>query len=158
MFNLYSKRAKRVIFFARREAGARGAEAIELNDLLLALIIEDQDKLPDGRIAGWEHEPFLPSNAATRLLESIRGTLPRSKPVATSVEMPVSSELGETFAAASQLREKLQSKEVTPLYLWAVLCAGANKPWVLQDAQITEEKILEAIREEDRKLGLEQST
>ena len=104
MFDLYSKRAKRVIFLARLEAGTRGAQAIELDDLLLALIGEDQNKIPDaleplgrtGPVVGWDpHEPFLSSDAATSLLETTRQALPRSKPVVNSMEMSVPRHLGK---------------------------------------------------------------
>jgi hypothetical protein len=47
MFHLYSERARRVIFLARAGAGARGAELIERDDLLVALLVEDQNKTSD---------------------------------------------------------------------------------------------------------------
>jgi len=65
--------------------------------------------------------------------------------------MAISPALGETLAAASDLKEKLQSKEVTPLHLLAVLLAGSHK-WVqaLRDAGITEEDVLDVIGKEDQ--------
>jgi hypothetical protein len=47
MFELYSERARQVIFLARLESGARGAEMIDVDDLLAALIVEDQNKTPE---------------------------------------------------------------------------------------------------------------
>jgi hypothetical protein len=41
MFDEYSTRAKQVLFLARLESGARGAEMLDLDDLLTGLIIED---------------------------------------------------------------------------------------------------------------------
>jgi Clp amino terminal domain, pathogenicity island component len=56
-----------------------------------------------------------------------------------------------SLAAAGALREKLQSKKVTPLHLLAALLAGShNRVQALQEAGITEEKVLDAIRREDR--------
>ena len=78
MFDLYSERARQVIFITR--LGARGAEMIDLDDLLAALIVEDQNKIPEtlemlgetGNFIGLTtHQPFLPA-AATSLLESIQ--------------------------------------------------------------------------------------
>jgi hypothetical protein len=46
MFESYSIRAKRVIFVARVESGARGAAMLDLDDLLAGLIIEDQHQIP----------------------------------------------------------------------------------------------------------------
>jgi ATP-dependent Clp protease ATP-binding subunit ClpA len=134
---------------------------IDLDDLLAALIVEDQNKIPDalemlGRtgpvIFGLTtHQPFLPPDAATSLLESIQRSLPRSQSIPTSADMAISPALGQTLAAASDLREKLQSKEVTPLHLLAVLLAGSHKRvQALRDAGITEEKILDVIRRENQ--------
>ena len=81
MFDLYSERARQVIFITR--LGARGAEMIDLDDLLAALIVEDQNKIPEtlemlgetGKFIGLTtHQPFLPA-AATSLLESIQQDL-----------------------------------------------------------------------------------
>jgi Clp amino terminal domain, pathogenicity island component len=161
MFELYSERARRIIFLARLESGARGAEMIDLDDLLAALIVEDQNKIPDvlerlGRTGPFyfgstTHEPFLPADAAASLLDTIRQSLPRSEPIPTSVDMAISPALGETLSTAIALREKLRSKEVTPLHLLAVLLAGSHKGLqALRDAGITEEKALDVIRSEEQ--------
>ena len=93
---------------------------IDLDDLLAALIVEDQNKIPEtlemlgetGKFIGLTtHQPFLPA-AATSLLESIQQSLPQSQSIPTSADMAISPALGETLAAAIDLREKLQSKEV----------------------------------------------
>jgi len=123
---------------------------IGLDDLLAALIVEDQNKIPQtlemlgetGKFIGLTtHQPFLPPAAATSLLESIQQSLPQSQSIPTSADMAISPALGETLAAAIDLREKLQSKEVTPLHLLAVLLAGSHqRVQALRDAGISEEK------------------
>jgi len=160
MFDLYSERARQVIFLTRLESGARGAEMIGVDDLFAALIVEDQNKISDalsqrgeaGTFIGlMTHQPFLPPDAATSLLENIRRSLPRSQSIPTSADMAISPALGETLAAAIDLREKLQSKEVTPLHLLAVLLAGSHqRVQALRDAGITEEQVLDVIRREDQ--------
>src|SRR5579864_3592159 len=160
MFDLYSKRSLQVIFLARLESGARGAEMIDVDDLLAALIVEDQNQVSEflemlgrgGRFIGsTTHQPFLPPDVATSLLESIQRSLPRSESIPTSADMGISPALGKALAAAGDLREKLQSKRVTPLHLLAALLAGShNRVQGLQEAGITEEKVLDAIRREDR--------
>ena len=68
------------------------------------------------------------------------------------MDMPISSDLGEILAAASELRKELQSKEMTPLHLLAVTLRGSHGGIAidsLRDVGITEEKILEALRKED---------
>jgi hypothetical protein len=67
-----------------------------------------------------EHHAFLPADTATKVLESVHQSHPRSQPISHSTDMPISSDLGEILAAASELRKELQSKEVTPLHLLAV--------------------------------------
>jgi hypothetical protein len=89
MYDSYSIRAKQVLFLARLESGARGAQILDLDDLLAGLIIEDQNAIPSalvrlgmtGEFMGSpEHHPFLPRDTATSVLESIHQSLPRSTP------------------------------------------------------------------------------
>jgi hypothetical protein len=160
MFESYSTRALQVIFLARLEAGARGAEMLNLEDLLAGLIIEDQNKIPSalarlGRggelMALPKHQPFLPPGAATNVLESIRQLLPPSQFIPESADMPISSGLAETLAAATDLGKTLQTKQVTPLHLLAVLMRGSHKGvQALQEAGITEEEVVKVIRKEDQ--------
>jgi hypothetical protein len=111
MFSLYSERARRVIFLARLESGARGAEMIDVDDLIAAWIVEDQNKIPEflemlGRsdrvIGSTTHQPFLPPDVATSLLESIEGSLPRSESIPTSADMGISPALGKALASAGK--------------------------------------------------------
>jgi len=125
MFDLYSERARQVIFITRLESGARGAEMIGVEDLLAALIVEDQNKIPEtlemlgetGNFIGLTtHQPFLPA-AATSLLESIQQSLPQSQSIPTSADMATGS------------HQRVQA---------------------LRDAGITEEQVLDVIRREDQ--------
>jgi hypothetical protein len=53
---------------------------------------------------------------------------------------------------ASDLQQKFQSKQVTPLHLLAVLLAGSTKGVLsLRDAGITQEMVIDAIRKEDER-------
>ncbi len=159
MFDSYSIRAKQVLFLARLESGARGAEMLDLDDLLTGLIIEDQNAIPSalarlgmgGEFMGSpEHHAFLPPDAGTSLLENIHQSHPRSQPIPQSTDMPISSDLGEILEYASVLRKELRSKEVTPLHLLAVMMRRSHSGiQALRDVGITEEEVLKAIREED---------
>jgi hypothetical protein len=65
--------------------------------------------------------------------------------------MGLSPALKETLAAASDLKKRLRSKKLTPLHLLAALLAGSyNRVQALQEAGITEEKVLDAIRRGDQ--------
>ena len=159
MFEDYSTRSKLVLFLTRLESGARGAEVLDLDDLVAGLIIEDQNAIPSavaklgmtGELMVLpQHQPFLPPDAATSLLERIHQSATRSEPIPQSKDMPISPDLREILAAASNLREELHSKEVTPLHLLTVTLRGShNRAQVFRDVGITEENALTAIRKED---------
>jgi hypothetical protein len=112
VFDSYSIRAKQVLFLARLESGARGAESIDVDDLLAALVIEDQNDIPStvGRLLGPgtlmalpQHQPFLPAEVATKRLEGIHESLRPSQEIPGSVDMPLSLSLREVFATATEL-------------------------------------------------------
>ena len=158
VFDSYSIRAKQVLFLARLESGARGAESIDFDDLLAALVIEDQNEIPStlGRLLGPgtrmlspQHQPFLTAEVATKLLEGIHESLHPSQGIPHSVDMPLSSSLREAFDAANELAKTLESTEVTPLHLLAVLMPGSHpRVRILRDLGITDEEVLKAIRKE----------
>ena len=161
VFDSYSFRAKQVLFLARLESGARGAESIDLDDLLAALVIEDQNDIPStlGGLFGPgtlmalpQHQPFLRAEVATKLLEGIRESLRPSQRIPHSVDMPLSSSLREAFAAANELAKTLESTEVALQHLLAVLMRGSHpRLKVLGDLGITEEEVLKAIRNDEQK-------
>jgi hypothetical protein len=132
---------------------------LDLDDLLTGLIIEDQNVIPsalarlgmEGQFMGSpEHHAFLPPDTATSVLENVHRSHPRSQPIPDSTDMPISSDLGEILAAASELRKELQSKEVTPLHLLAVTMRRSHSGiQELREVGITEEDVLRAIRKED---------
>jgi hypothetical protein len=74
MFEGYSVRARQVIFLSRIRAGQRGADSIVLDDMLAALIIEDQGKLP--KVAS-EALPLFRSDSAVFPLRCISHSLPQ---------------------------------------------------------------------------------
>ncbi len=99
MFEKYTEKARRVIFFARYEASQLGSRSIETEHILLGLLRED--KALAGR--------FLPR--APAILDSIRKeievkTVKREK-VATSVELPLSEQSKRVLAYASEEADRL---------------------------------------------------
>ena len=132
---------------------------LDLDDLLTGLIIEDQNVIPsalarlgmEGQFVGSpEHHAFLPHDTASNLLENIHQSHPRSQSIPHSTDMPISSDLAEILTAASDLREELQSKEVTPLHLLAVTMRRSHSGMqALRDMGIREEEVLRAIRKEE---------
>jgi ATP-dependent Clp protease ATP-binding subunit ClpC len=103
MFEHYTEKARRVIFFARYEASQFGSPFIETEHLLLGLLRED--KALTNR--------FLRSHAS---VDSIRKqiethTTVREK-VSTSVDLPLSNECKRVLAYAAEEAERLGHKHI----------------------------------------------
>ncbi|NWG13328.1 MAG: ATP-dependent Clp protease ATP-binding subunit [Acidobacteria bacterium] len=104
MFERYTEKARRVIFFARYEASQFGSPLIETEHLLLGLIREDKNLT----------QRFLPK--ANSSIESIRKeiegrTVIREK-VSTSVDLPFSDECKRVLNAAAEESDRLGHKHI----------------------------------------------
>src|SRR6202165_4015754 len=104
MFERYTEKARRVIFFARYEASKFGAPAIEPEHLLLGLMRED--KTLTGR--------FFPRAQIT--IESIRReiegrTLLRER-IPTSVELPLAPETKRVLHYSHEESDRLQHRHI----------------------------------------------
>jgi ATP-dependent Clp protease ATP-binding subunit ClpA len=166
MFDHYSMRALQVVFLARMKAGRRGAKAISVDDLVTALIIEDQGKLVEAasklddpgtpessdtsHMVLPPHQPFLDPEAAADLLQKVEGKLDPAAPLPSHFDMPVSSDLEHALKAAADLADQFQQKEIQPLHLLAAALGeeSSKGPQLLKESGITREKVLEAIREQ----------
>jgi hypothetical protein len=168
-----SERATSVIIVSISEAAQRGSNSIDVNDLIIALIIEDQEpnadvlfdptapgvlfppdlQLPVERF----RKPFLPPRVAIDVLVKLNGILPRSKSLPHGTELQTSAALERVYATAKDMPAAFNQSEVrvhadmiqavVPLDLLAAAlrepCEGTK---MLQEAGITEEKVLQAIR------------
>ena len=108
MFERYTEKARRTIFFARYEASQFGSPYIETEHLLLGLLREDKALA----------NRFLRSHAA---VESIRKqidghTAPREK-VSTSVDLPLSHECKRVLAYGAEEAERLNHKHIDTEHL-----------------------------------------
>jgi ATP-dependent Clp protease ATP-binding subunit ClpC len=104
MFEKYTEKARRVIFFARYEASQFGSPYIETEHLLLGLIREDKNLT----------SRFLPKANATiqDIRREIEGrTLVRDK-VSTSVDLPFSEESKRVLNSAADESERLSHKHI----------------------------------------------
>ncbi len=138
MFERYTEKARRVIFFARYEASQFGSPYIETEHLVMGLLRED--KALTNR--------FLRSQGSA---ESIRKqieahTVVREK-VATSVDLPVSNESKRVLAYAAEEAERLGHKHIGTEHLLLGLlreegCFGAQ---ILQERGLQLEKVREEI-------------
>lgn len=160
MLDNFSLRAKQVIFGTRVKAGRRGAEALDVGDLISAIILEDQEMTKElfghegdgeiGRPAGWEaHTPFFPKSSAFDLLAGLEAILSHSNPIPDSRDMTLSADLQRVFGTAEAVRAELHHKEVEPLHLLAAVLELPSRPEVdlFTRAGISEENVRAKLKE-----------
>ncbi len=103
MFERYTEKARRVIFFARYEASQFGSPYIETEHLLLGLLRED--KALTNR--------FLRSHASVESIrKQIEGHTTIREKVSTSVDLPLSHECKRVLAYAAEEAERLSHKHI----------------------------------------------
>ena len=103
MFERYTEKARRVIFFARYEASQFGSPYIESEHLLLGLLRED--KALTNR--------FLRSHASIESIrKQIEGHTTIREKVSTSVDLPLSHECKRVLAYAAEEAERLSHKHI----------------------------------------------
>ena len=99
MFERYTERAKRVIFFARYEAAQLGSNSIETEHLLLGLIREGK---------GLTSRLFAKSHVSMEgIRKEIEGRVLIRDQVSTSVEIPLSLESKQVLTHAAEEAERL---------------------------------------------------
>jgi ATP-dependent Clp protease ATP-binding subunit ClpC len=103
MFEKYTEKARRVIFFARYEASQFGSPYIETEHLLLGILRED--KALTNR--------FLRSHASVESIRrQIEGHTTIREAVSTSVELPISNECKRVLGYAAEEAEGLGHKHI----------------------------------------------
>lgn len=108
MFERYTEKSRRVVFYARWEASKYGSRYIDTEHLLLGLLREDRDLakwFPGGRNV----EPEIRAEIETRI------TLGKSIPEA--VEIPLSGECSKVLKLAAETSERLGHRLVEPEHL-----------------------------------------
>jgi ATP-dependent Clp protease ATP-binding subunit ClpC len=103
MFDHYTEKARRVIFFARCEASRFGSPFIETEHLLLGLLHEDKTLA----------NRFLPSHAAVESIrKQIEGHTTIGEKVSTSVDLALSHECKRVLAYGAEEAERLRHKHI----------------------------------------------
>lgn len=154
MLEHFSVRSRKAVSLMRLKAGERGAAAIGIEDLLAALIIEDQGNaeqtitellnLPSVPIANAaptfavfdasqshsvqqdrQHpQGFIDPKTASELLRQIELHLPISTPIPASEEMHTSPDLENVLRSAGVIAREMHQHQVQPLHLLAVAIQG----------------------------------
>jgi ATP-dependent Clp protease ATP-binding subunit ClpA len=151
----FSERSKMVVFLTRKDAGRRGATALEPGDLLEAIINEDQGELAKRFVGAVtrsgpirDPQPFFSAGVATKALLRLRTILPQQEPVADSVDLTISPSLQHILNAATTLAGESQHSQVQPLHLVAAILAeeSSGPAEILKEAGISREAVIQALR------------
>jgi ATP-dependent Clp protease ATP-binding subunit ClpC len=104
VFERYTEKARRVIFFARYEASQFGTPAIEAEHILLGIMREDRYLV---------NRLFSPTLAS---IETIRKEIERrtivGEKISTSVDLPLSEEAKRVLAYAAEESERLERRHI----------------------------------------------
>ncbi len=144
MFERYTEKARRVIFFARYEASNFGSPYIETEHLLLGVLRED--KAVTNRF-------LQPHASVDSIRKQIEGHTTIREKISTSVDLPLSNECKRVLAYAAEEAELLSHQHIGTEHLLLGLlreekCFAAA---ILQERGLR----LEAIREELQKMSPE---
>jgi len=104
MFERYTEKARRAIFFARQEAAQSGSPSIETADLLLGILRET---------------PVLPEllGAIAVIRDEISANRPPGQRIAISADSPLSGDCNQALSGAAQAADREASRAVTPKHL-----------------------------------------
>ena len=107
MFERYTEKARRIIFFARHEASQWGASYIDTSHMLLAMLREDKALFE--KLLG-SAQPF--DNAAELLGLKLSG-----EKVSTSVDLPLDAQMKRVLKLAADESTAMRHEHITPGHL-----------------------------------------
>ena len=107
MFERYTERARRVIFFARYEASQFGSTTIETEHLLLGLLREDATTV----------QRYRPELGAEEIRKRIETDLKDREKVSTSQDLPLSPECKRILAFAAEEAEGINHRSIGPEHI-----------------------------------------
>jgi hypothetical protein len=110
MFERYTEKARRAIFFARYEASTFASPYIETEHMLLGLLRECSI------VRTW-----LKPNAAEALREKLRSEQEQREPIPTSVDLPLALEAKRMLALGAEEAELLKHRDIDCGHLFAGL-------------------------------------
>jgi len=104
MFERYTEKGRRVVFFARYEASQFGSLSIEPEHILLGLLREDRQLIAH----------FFPEPAAAveSMRKEIERRLPRNEMVSASVDLPLSPGVKRALNSADDEHKRLQHRNI----------------------------------------------
>jgi len=108
MFERFTEKARRVIFFARYEASAFGSREITPEHLLLGFLREN---------ASTANKYFRSPTADESMRSKLMEQLPRGEKIPTSVDIPLNQDARRVLAHAIESSDQLGHKDVAPVHL-----------------------------------------
>ena len=115
MFERYTEKARRVVFFARYEASHYGSAKIEPEHLLLGLIREVKS------LRKW-----VPHTSADSIRQSVDEQIPRLPCISTSIDLPLSEASKKVLKAASEEADSLAHRHIGTEHLLLGMLAGPD--------------------------------
>jgi Clp amino terminal domain, pathogenicity island component len=107
MFERYTEKARRVIFFARYEASQYGSNEINTEHLLLGLLRENK------HLYRW-----LEKTTPETLRDKIAQSLTRREPLSTGIDLPLSNSAKQVLKFAMREAERLAHKHIGTEHLF----------------------------------------
>jgi uncharacterized damage-inducible protein DinB len=144
MFERYTEKARRVIFYARYEASQFGSAYIETEHLLLGLLREDK---------ALTNRFFRSDGSAESIGKQIRERTPIREKISTSIDLPLSNECKRVLAYAAEEAARFAHKHIGTEHL----LLGLLREDKCFAAEILDERGLRlpAIREELQRMAHE---
>src|ERR1041385_1891167 len=138
MFERYTEKARRVIFYSRYEASRFGAPYIESEYLLLGLLREDR-VLTDHFL----RQP----GAIEKIRERIESSSPVRESISTSVDLPLSDECKRILAYTAEEAERAGHEHIGTVHLLAgtVREEGCFAATLLRETGVTLDRVREYI-------------
>ena len=119
MFERYTEKARRVIFFARHEASQHGLAWIDTPCLLLGILREDKDLM--SRMLSSDSELLgIPagSEELARLSAEVEALFPETdQKIATNVDLPLSQAARRALVYAAEESARINHKSIDPRHL-----------------------------------------
>jgi hypothetical protein len=115
MFERYTEKARRVIFYSRYEASQVGSPYIEIEHLLLGILRESRELLR-----------LFPNLEAEPIRAQIEKLQLRRESVSTSVDLPLSNECKRVLAHAAEEAEAMGHKHIGTEHLFLGLLREPN--------------------------------
>jgi Clp amino terminal domain, pathogenicity island component len=116
MFERYTEKARRVIFFARYEASQYGSPYIETEHLLLGLLREDKALAMQ----------VLPAGAGESIHKQIDAATPACTNIPTRTDLPLNNESQRVLAYSAEEAERLADKHIGSEHLLLALLREKN--------------------------------